>query len=250
MPLEPIEPRRLYRRIADQVRLLIDQGEFPVGSKLPAERELASQLGVSRPTIREALIALEVEGRLKIRVGSGVYVIAPEPALDISNSAMIEGPFEILQARAFVESAVAEEAARRARASDIKRLDSILRDATRLKADCDETFALDRRFHTAIAEILGNAVIVRCVGELFDLRINPYFERLARHTLDDTAWRSAVQEHTDIRDAIVARDPQRARAAMREHLRRSHQRFARDFGEQSVTRKPAKTGMGGIKATA
>jgi DNA-binding FadR family transcriptional regulator len=62
LPLEAIELRRLYRRIADQLRLLIDQGEFPVGSRLPAERELATQLGVSRPTVREALIALEVEG--------------------------------------------------------------------------------------------------------------------------------------------------------------------------------------------
>ena len=92
MPLEVIEPRRLYRRIADQLRLLIDQGEFPVGSRLPAERELATQLGVSRPTVREALIALEVEGRLRIRVGSGIYVIEPLPAAVVSNSASIEGP--------------------------------------------------------------------------------------------------------------------------------------------------------------
>ena len=62
MPLEAIEPRRLYRQIADQLRQLIDHGEYPVGSRLPTERELADMLGVSRPTVREALIALEVEG--------------------------------------------------------------------------------------------------------------------------------------------------------------------------------------------
>ena len=90
----------------------------------------------------------------------------------------------------------------------------------------------DRHFHTAIAEILGNGVLVRCVGELFDLRINPYFERLARHTLESTAWQSAHEEHVAIRDAIALRDPAKAREAMREHLKRSHQRFARDFGEQ------------------
>lgn len=250
MPLEPIEPRRLYRRIADQMRLLIEQGEFPVGSKLPPERELASQLGVSRPTLREALIALEVEGRLRIRVGSGIYVIEPQPAPAISNSSTIEGPFEILQARAFVESAIAEEAARHAKASDIERLDAILAEAAGLKVDCDETFSLDRRFHTAIAETLNNSVLVRCVGELFDLRINPYFERLARHTLDGTAWQSAIEEHTKIRNAIADRDPPRAHAAMREHLKRSHMRFARDFGEQPVTEKHAKPPMGGLKATA
>jgi len=246
LPLEIIEPRRLYRRIADQLRLLMDQGEFPVGSRLPAERELATQLGVSRPTVREALIALEVEGRLRIRVGSGIYVIEPQPAAAVSNSASIEGPFEILGARAFVESAIAEEAARYAKAEDIAALDGVLKEA----ADSNDGFLMhDRHFHTAIAGILGNGVLVRCVGELFDLRINPYFERLARHTLESTAWQSAHEEHVAIRDAIAVRDPAKAREAMREHLKRSHQRFARDFGEQPSA-DHFLDNMGEIKATA
>lgn len=247
MPIEAIEPRRLYRRIADQLRLLIDQGEFPVGSRLPAERELASQLGVSRPTVREALIALEVEGRLKIRVGSGVYVIEQQPTPAILNSASIEGPFEILRARAFVESAVAEEAARRAKPADITRLDEVLCDAQDFVGD--EFLMVDRRFHTAIAGILDNGVLVRCVGELFDLRINPYFELLARHTEDATARLFAHSEHVAIRDAIAAGSPAKARAAMHEHLKRSHQRFARDFGEQPATDQGTE-GRGGLKATA
>ena len=107
MPLEAIEPRRLYRQIADQIRQLIDQGEYAVDSRLPAERELADMLGVSRPTVREALIALEVEGRLRIKVGSGVYINAP-PASEHEADAGHEGPFEVLRARAFVEGAVAE----------------------------------------------------------------------------------------------------------------------------------------------
>jgi DNA-binding FadR family transcriptional regulator len=247
LPLEAIEPRRLYRRIADQLRLLIDQGEFPVGSKLPTERELASQLSVSRPTVREALIALEVEGRLKIRVGSGIYVVDPQPAAAVPNSSSIEGSFEILRARAFVESAIAEEAARHATAKDIARLDDVLGEVSANSIGADIFLALDRRFHTAVAETLKNGVLVRCVGELFDLRINPYFERLARHTLDAMAWRCAHEEHVAIRDAIAARDPALARAAMYEHLKRSHKRFARDFGEQ-----PSTDGfkVGGLKAIA
>ena len=62
MPFQSIEPRRLYRQIADQIRALIKSGEFPAGARLPPERDLAKQLGVSRPSVREALIALEVEG--------------------------------------------------------------------------------------------------------------------------------------------------------------------------------------------
>jgi DNA-binding FadR family transcriptional regulator len=76
MPLQTIEPRRLYRQIADQLRVLIDGGEFPAGARLPPERDLAVQLGVSRPSVREALIALEVEGRVEVRMGSGIYVRA------------------------------------------------------------------------------------------------------------------------------------------------------------------------------
>ena len=74
MPLQLVEPQRLYRQIAEQLRALIGKGEFAVGTRLPAERDLAKQLGVSRPSVREALIALEVEGWVEVRIGSGVYV--------------------------------------------------------------------------------------------------------------------------------------------------------------------------------
>src|SRR5207244_11594286 len=77
MPIHSIEPRRLYRQIADQIRTLIRSGEFSAGSRLPPERDLARQLGVSRPSVREALIALEVEGLVEVRIGSGNYVQNP-----------------------------------------------------------------------------------------------------------------------------------------------------------------------------
>jgi DNA-binding FadR family transcriptional regulator len=231
LPLEAIEPRRLYRQIADQLRQLIDQGEYAVGSRLPAERMLADRLGVSRPTVREALIALEVEGRLKIRVGSGIYVVEQQPAAAaVPGHAAIEGPLELLRARAFVESAVAEEAAARARAGDIERLDEILLEVDHRHSG-DELIALDRRFHAAIAAILDNAVLVRFVGQLFDLRINPYFEQLARHIENAATWKETHLEHIVIRDAIAARDPLAARTAMRNHLQQAHGRFSRDFGE-------------------
>src|SRR4029453_6235463 len=74
MPLQAVESSRLYRQIAEQLRGLIAGGEFTAGSRLPAERDLAKQLGVSRPSVREALIALEVEGWVEVRIGSGIYV--------------------------------------------------------------------------------------------------------------------------------------------------------------------------------
>src|SRR6185369_14315670 len=127
VPLEAVEARRLYRQVADQLRALIDSGEYAVGGRLPTERDLAEQLKVSRPTVREALIALEVEGRVRIRVGSGIYVseqaavTAPWPT-----SLTIEGPFELLRAREFIEGGIAEQAARVATAEDIERIDMAL----------------------------------------------------------------------------------------------------------------------------
>ncbi|MFL6716655.1 MAG: FadR/GntR family transcriptional regulator, partial [Burkholderiaceae bacterium] len=77
MPIQAIEPQRLYRQISNQLRELIVGGEFPLGSRLPSERDLSVQLGVSRPSLREALIALEVEGYIEVRMGSGIYVCEP-----------------------------------------------------------------------------------------------------------------------------------------------------------------------------
>src|SRR4051794_11226766 len=92
VPLEAVEARRLYRQVADQLRALIDSGEYRVGSRLPTERDLAEQLKVSRPTVREALIALEVEGRERIRVGSGIYVIEPAAGWGAPPAFLLPGP--------------------------------------------------------------------------------------------------------------------------------------------------------------
>ena len=111
MPLQPLLPRRLYRQIAEQLRALIEHGEFPAGTRLPPERDLAVQLGVSRPSVREALIALEVEGRVEVRMGSGIYVReAPVRAAAVEHEA--ESPLETIRARALIEGELAAVAAR------------------------------------------------------------------------------------------------------------------------------------------
>ncbi|MBB3998018.1 FadR/GntR family transcriptional regulator [Aureimonas pseudogalii] len=230
MPLATIQPRRLYRQVADQLRGLIDGGEYALGDRLPTERELAESLGISRPTVREALIALEVEGRIRIRVGSGIYVTTPPPP-QIVPPDVIEGPFELLRARELIESAVAREAATRASAADIATLDVVLAQMEDGTHPSPETIALDRMFHVTVAAILGNAVVVRFVGELFDQRMTPYFERLSSYFETGESWRIAHHEHRAVRDAIAAGDPAAADAAMRRHLQRSAERFQRGFGE-------------------
>ncbi|WP_376705558.1 FadR/GntR family transcriptional regulator [Mesorhizobium sp. ISC25] len=237
MPIQAVEPRRLYRQVADQLRQLIDAGEFSVGDRLPTERDLADQLGISRPTVREALIALEVEGRIRIRVGSGIYVTDPPSAA--SEPEMEEGPFELLRAREFVEGAIAAEAALHVRPADIERLDDVLRRMETMRHPNKMTIALDREFHTAVAGILENAVLVRFIGELFDQRMNPYFERLSIYFETSDSWQVAAKEHRAVRDAIAARDPERAKGAMQQHLRQSQIRFSRNFDERAAAKEVA-----------
>ena len=221
MPLEAVEARRLYRQVADQLRSLIDSGEYAVGSRLPTERELAEQLKISRPTVREALIALEVEGRVRIRVGSGIYVTEPADAAPALPAAGIEGPFELLRAREFLESALAEQAARVATKDDIARINASLVAMENVEHPGEASMVHDRAFHVAIAGSLGNAVLVRVVGELFDQRLNPYFAQLAHYFESPGTWRTAL---------------------MRKHLARSQERFAQNFGAETAAGSPAERG--------
>lgn len=231
MGLQAIEPRRLYRQVADQLRSYIDSGDIPVGARMPTERELAEKLSVSRPTIREALIALEVEGRVRIRVGSGIYVAEPPAAPAAAHQPDGEGPFEVLSARTFFEGAVAAEAARRAQPRDIERIDAILERMAGAIRLGEESIGLDREFHSTIAAILGNTVIERIVRDLFDQRMSPYFDRLATHFEDEGSWMQALNEHRAIRNALAVQDAVHARDAMRRHLENSQARFFRSFGD-------------------
>lgn len=226
MPIHAIEPRRLYRQIADQLRALIVGGEFPVGSRLPAERELAAQLGVSRPSVREALIALEVEGLVEVRVGSGIHVVAREPGPQAVRIGNAFGPFEIIRARQVVEGELAAIAARtmgRAQVAALNEALAVMEEEMRAGRIPIEG---DRLFHARIAEASENAPLMHVVGELFDERNNPLFAQLGHHFENETNWQCALDEHRAVLDAIAARAPQRARAAMHEHLQLSHDRFA------------------------
>lgn len=241
MPIEAVETSRLYRQIADQLRHLIESGEFPVGSRLPSERELADKLGVSRPSVREALIALEVEGRVRIRMGSGVYVVDPpvQAIARLWSDRAPEGPFEVLKARELIESAICSDAVGLVEPADIAALDMVLEQMAASGLSSDDLVALDRSFHVALAGILRNGVLVRCVGDLFDQRISPYFRQLARYFESPDSWRRAVAEHRAIRDALARGDGAAAREAMRRHLQNSQERFSQSFGDAGKSNGPA-----------
>ena len=231
MPLQTVEPQRLYRQIAEQLRSLITGGEFTPGSRLPAERDLAKQLGVSRPSVREALIALEVEGWVEVRTGSGVYVKdrassngkgqghTPIPPTEW-------GPLELIRARRVVEGEVAALAAVQAKRKDT---DAMRRAIDAMQIDADRNVMPldgDRAFHTSIVQACGNVVLLETVQGFWDSRRGPLFERLGGYFETVDSWRAAITEHEAIHDAIRARDPDAARTAMHSHLDKSHARFS------------------------
>jgi DNA-binding FadR family transcriptional regulator len=158
------EPRRLYHQVADQIRNVIDQGNFAPGTRLPPERELAQQLGVSRPSLREALLALEIEGRVEVRMGSGVYVCAMPSGGTPESLALGDSPSELMQARSVLEGSIINLALARVTKPGLEKLKTCL-DIMRLDVRRGQSpVDADRSFHVAIAEMTGNTVLARMVG--------------------------------------------------------------------------------------
>ena len=227
MPLQLVEPQRLYRQIAEQLRALIAKGEFAVGARLPAERDLAKQLGVSRPSVREALIALEVEGYVEVRTGSGVYVLERAKRSAAAAPASTEwGPLELIRARKVVEGETAAIAALQRKSRHVDAMTHAI-EAMREMADRNVMpLEGDRAFHMIIVDACDNVVLAETVQGFWDSRNGPIFTRLGGYFETVKSWRSAIAEHEAIRDAIAARDAQAARTAMHTHMDKSHQRFS------------------------
>jgi len=223
--LKQIETRRLYQLIADRIRALIQSGSFPAGSRLPPERDLAAQLGVSRPSLREALVALEIDGSVEIRMGSGVYVCVQPAAPAAQTAAFGESPTELMDARAALEGVIVMQAAARVTRDTLARLREHLEAMRASIAAGQPPTVNDRLFHVTIAEIAGNSVLARLVGELFEERHSPITSRLRHRSENDASWRTALAEHEDIYRALEARDPLAAAAAMRTHLKASSDRW-------------------------
>jgi DNA-binding FadR family transcriptional regulator len=228
MPLQTVEPQRLYRQIAEQVRGLIAGGEFGPGSRLPAERDLAKQLGVSRPSVREALIALEVEGWVEVRTGSGVYVLErsrrARHAVQVPASEW--GPLELIRARRVIEGEIAALAATEGKRKQVSAIRAAI---DCMHADADrgvQPRTGDRAFHTAVAQAAGNVVLSETVQAFWDARRGPLFERLGDHFESVPSWRKAIDEHELVFEAIRTHDAQAARSAMQQHLDKAHARFS------------------------
>jgi DNA-binding FadR family transcriptional regulator len=242
MPLQTVEPQRLYRQIAEQLRSLVAVGEFEVGQRLPAERDLAVQLGVSRPSVREALIALEVEGMIEVRTGSGIYVRAAAPEVGkgrggllldsdpVGDMAPLEwGPLEVMQARALIEPETAALAAERASRSDVSAVAAGLRQMQQQARRGEVPREGDEAFHLAIARASGNGVLLDTLHRYWRARHGPLFERLGDYFEGPESWQVAITEHEAVLDAIRAHDPAQARRAMQRHLKQALKRYSANW---------------------
>ena len=229
MPLQTVEPRRLYRQIADQISLMISDGEYTPGARLPAERDLAKQLGVSRPSVREALIALEVEGLLDVRVGSGIYVTQPNDRHQDNAVRGDAGPFEVIHARWLIEGECAALAAKKAGRSQMNAIREAHASLVRASKRDHNPLDRDRAFHVKIAEASGNSALVLVVQTLWDQRMGQLSRSLERKLEHPKMAGETVREHQAILRAILARDVRAARSAMRRHMTQTHKRYIREW---------------------
>ncbi|MFL6675211.1 MAG: FadR/GntR family transcriptional regulator [Massilia sp.] len=215
---------RPYRLVADRIEALVRDERIEPGARLPSERELATRLQVSRASLREALIALELHGVVEVRGGSGVYVSAAAQAPGDVEAG--PGPFEVLAARRLIEAEVCAIAARVATASAIDAIMNAVHEMERQHDIYASNELADRNFHLAIARATGNSALVGTVGYLWDQR-GRLWHRLKEHFQTEQLRQETLKDHRRIVAAIVARDPAGARSAMRAHLERVTRTFSR-----------------------
>jgi len=225
-----VKPKKVATIVAEQIIETIKDGSFPVGSKLPSEFELAEHMGVSRPTIREALSALTAVGLIESKPGSGNYVrngtspidsIGQEAVLVLENESSC---IEIMEARGLFEPPVAGLAAKKRTMNDVKALRLLHEKLGQLakKGDFDPYFDMDKEIHLAIVAASHNSLVA---GALIPL-INTMEQKLYREFTQDYYFKNKLgledvaALHDELIQAIVDQNSELATQKMREHWER------------------------------
>jgi len=228
MALPVLKAERLYRQIANAIMDSIKKGEFVPGGLLPAERELAKQLGVSRSSVREALIVLEMTGWVDIRTGNGIYVAQALPQSGVKNDIRETESFslhDLLQAREAFEGMLAAFAARHGTAQQRAALLALTAELQQFNENDAAFLEQDKQFHLLISEMSGNDLLRDMMEYLWNKRQSPHFKRLERHYADNAFAQEMNEDHQHIAEAIVAGDETAARATMEKHLQHVQQRL-------------------------
>jgi DNA-binding FadR family transcriptional regulator len=214
--------------VAEQIGRLIQSGEFREGDRLPPERELAKQLGVSRPVVREAMIALEIAGLVDVRGGAGTFVRRTRADVGSILASAGPGPFDLIAARRMLEGEIAYAAAQEVSDAGLRSLTEAIEVMRKDIEAGKDTRQADRLFHVRIAELTGNAVLVNLVDGLWAHMLSPMFDVLGRHAGLRGEDRMTVDDHEKIVEALARRDPTSAREAMRGHLAHVEQILMRE----------------------
>lgn len=210
--------QRLYRQVVEEILKLVDSGEYPVGTRLPAERELSERFSVSRPTIREAIIALEAQGCVAVRTGSGVYVLERVQHKGFGHNV---SPFELMETRVLIEGEAAALAASMITDEQLEALKQALDEMEQENKKGDiESDNADREFHSIIAQATNNGVLMSTIESLWDTQEGLYHLKIAHQQVCMADPQIRLDEHRAIYDALAVRDPQSARVAMRQHFTR------------------------------
>lgn len=207
--------RKLYQKVADAIVASILDGTYALGKRLPSERDLADVFDVSRPTIREAMIALEIRGLVEARHGSGIYVAETLPSE--TDTELDIGPFELIEARRMFEGEAAALAASIISDEELAHLASLV-DIMTANRDSAVGEKADGEFHVGIAEATRNTAIANVIENLWELRYkSPLCVNIFARGRQ-AGVQQPVIEHSYILDALRDRDPKAAREAMHAHL--------------------------------
>ena len=229
MDLPTVKVERLYRQISNILIRYIREGHFAPGQLLPGERDLAKQLGVSRSSVREALIALEINGWVEIRTGHGVFVSQRLPDASEVPSDESVGVACLMEAREVVEGEIAALAARNGtdeQLADIARLVDVMESEV---ADRAAFHDHDRQFHQLIGAMTGNPVFVEITDLLWKKRQSLHYAAFEKQFSGETVARSMCADHRAILGALQGRNAEAAKSAMQAHIRNAYDQL---FGVQ------------------
>ncbi len=227
--LQVITTDRLYIQIAEQLRNLINKGVYKPGDRFPAERALAEKLGVSRPTLREAMIALELSGIIEIRTGSGIYVADKSHVAIPRMTDKGIGPFEILEMRYILESEICALAATKITDEQVVRLYELITEMEEEEKQPNSTEEADCKFHLLIAQASQNSALYESVKWLWELRSKSVLSNSFFKTIRKEGITPSIEDHKKIALALSQRNAERASLAMKNHIENATVNAAKHF---------------------
>jgi len=224
MEFRKVRPAKASTEVAQQLLRAIKEGVFPVEAKLPSEAELAQMMGVSRPTVREALAALSAVGLIEARPGLGNFVKNPTESMAFEALFLLESEascLEIMEARTVLEPEVAALAARKRSEDHVALLHHICEELEKLASPerFEEYFTADKRFHLALVQSTGNSLLAAAMTPLINTMDQRIYREFTRdyYMKDIQSITEVASLHRKVAEAVEKRDEGKARAAMQAH---------------------------------